>query len=216
MIRPACALVLAGLLAAAVRAQPGASETTPALRLAADDPAWAALAAGLRRQTSVTADFTERRWFAFKAEPTVLRGEARVSESRGLSLHYLAPDEQITIVDRGGVLLRSADGERAPPADPRGLAADFALLQALRLDLPALANTFELYGRRAAGDWTLVLVPRDPDLRRNLGQITVEGRADTVRRIELRRSAKQRVEILLDRPRPARPFTADELRRYFR
>jgi hypothetical protein len=216
MIRRVCALILAGLLAAAAPAQSGQPEPAPASRLAPDDLAWAALAAGLRRQAGVTADFTERRWFPFRAAPTILRGEARVSAEHGLSLHYLAPDEQITIIDRGGVLLRSASGERVPPADPRALAADFALLQVLRLDLAALAPAFELSGRRAEGTWTLVLVPRDPDLRRTLGQITVEGEADAVRRIELRRSAKQRVEILLERPRPGRPFTAEELRRYFR
>jgi hypothetical protein len=64
--------------------------------------------------------------------------------------------------------------------------------------------------------WTLALVPRAEELRRTLGAIIITGEADLVRRIELRRSAVQRVEILVGDPRPQTPFTAEELHRFFR
>jgi hypothetical protein len=217
MIRKHClALMLAGTMAAAALADESASLTDQAHRIARDDPGWGALSRELRGQANVAADFTEERWFSFKRTPTVLRGEVRISAEHGLSLHYLDPEEQIVIVDERGSLLRSAAGDRALPADPRAGAANFALLHLLRLDLGPLDTDFELYGQRTGPAWTIVLVPRADDLRRALGQISVEGEGTSVRHIELRRSATQRVEIAVTPPRPGAAFTAAEIRRYFR
>jgi hypothetical protein len=213
---PRLALALAGILAATVRADDTAAPTGPDHRLAPDDPGWGELAGDLRRQASVTADFTEERWFPFKRTPTVLHGEVRVSAEHGLSLHYLDPGEQIVIIDERGSLLRSPAGDRAPPADPRSGAANLALLHLLRLDLGLLARDFELYGQRTGAAWEIVLVPLDDDLRRALGQIAVQGEGAAVRRIELRRSAAQRVEITIMAPRSTGAFTAEEIRRFFR
>jgi len=214
MIR--CCLLLAGILTAVVRADEGQALETPANRVAPGDPAWAELAAGMRRQDCVTADFTEERRFSFKRAPTVLRGEVRVSAKHGLSLRYLGPNEQIVIIDERGVLLRSPEGDSIPLADPRAGAANSALLDVLRLDLGRLGRTFDLYGLRTGAAWKLALVPRAADLRRSLGRIVVEGAGGAVRRIELRRSATQRVEISVEPPRTTGAFTAGELLRYFR
>jgi hypothetical protein len=188
----------------------------PAHLLAPDDPAWQDLAAGLRAQTAVTADFTENRWFPFKKTPTVLTGEVRVSAGHGLSLHYLDPAGQTVVIDDRGLLVRSASGDTVPPADPRAGAANAALLHVLRFDLRTLADTFAVYGRRTGTAWQLALVPKDADLRRTLGQVAIEGDGTAVRRIELRRSALQRVEILVSPPTSTAAFTADELGRFFR
>jgi hypothetical protein len=185
-------------------------------RLTPDDPAWKELAGGLQQRPSVTADFTELRRFSFKKTPTVLKGEVRVSAEHGLSLHYLEPEEQIVINDEAGVLVRTAKGDRRPPAEPEATAANRALLAVLRLDLRPLAETFELYGQRSGTAWTLDLVPRGAELKRTLGQITVEGDGAAVRRIEFRRSLTQRVEIQVEPPRSLAPFSADELHRFFR
>ena len=216
MTRRTLCFAFAGIIAAAVRADEAGTLTNPAHRIAPDDPVWNDLAGELRKQPSVTADFTERRFFSFKKTPTVLRGEVRVSADRGLSLHYVDPEDHIVVIDGLGVLLRSAAGDSVPPADPRAGAAHTALLHALRLDLGPLAEAFELYGLRAGAAWTLALVPRAADLRRTLGQITVGGEGAAVRRIEFRRSATQRVEISVAPPRATASFTAEELRRYFR
>ncbi len=210
------ALVLALTLAAPLRASDADPLVAPAHRLAPDDPAWAELAGGLRNQPSVTADFTEQRRFAFRKTPTVLQGEVRVSTAHGLSLHYRGPENQTVIIDPRGLLVRTPAGDTVPPSDPRAAAANSALLHLLRLDLGPLADTFELYGLRTGTAWTIALVPRAAELRRTLGQISVEGEAAAVRRIEFRRSATQRVEILVAPPRSAAPFSADELRRFFR
>jgi hypothetical protein len=210
------ALILVGFFAVAGQANEPGSIAVPANRIAQDNPEWRRLAGELRSEAAVTAGFTELRWFAFKNSPTVLKGEVRVSADRGLSLHYLEPEEQTVIIDQQGGLLRSATGDRAMPSDPRADAANFALLHLLRLDLLLLSESFELYGRNTDSDWTLALVARDAELRRSLGTINVDGKGAAIIRIELRRSATQRVEITMTAPQTAASFSPDELRRYFR
>lgn len=207
------ALVVAGMSAGPARAD---GPVDAAHRIAPEDPGWSELGGELRARACIAADFTEERWFPFKRTPTVLHGEVRISADRGLSLSYLDPDRQVVIIDAKGSLLRSQAGDRALPADPRADAANLAMLHLLRLDLGALARDFELYGQRKGPQWTITLVPRSDDLRRSLGRISVEGEGGAVRRIELRRSATQRVEILVAPPRPPAVFTPDEVRLYFR
>jgi hypothetical protein len=90
------------------------------------------------------------------------------------------------------------------------------LLNLVRFDLPALAVDFDFYGQRDDPAWTLVLVPRQEPLRSHLSRITAAGEGLTIRRIEIRRTATEAVEILIAPPRPPAAFTADELTRYFR
>jgi glycosyltransferase involved in cell wall biosynthesis len=188
----------------------------PEHRLAPAAPAWSDLVAAFAQQPDTTADFTERRRFPFKKEPVELAGVVRVSSARGLSLHYTAPDERTVILDEQGMLLRAPAGEKIPPADPRATAAHEALRRILRFEFAALEKDFELYGRRDGPDWTLALVPRTKDLQRSIGRITVSGETAAIRRIELRRSAKQVIEILIAPPRPPAAFTAEEVKTYFR
>lgn len=183
------------------------------------DPAaaeWKDLAATLANRPDTLADFVERRRFSFKKQPVELTGEVRVSRAHGLSLHYLKPEERIVVLDEKGMRVQAAPGSAAPAADPRAEAASAALLDALRLDLPALAGRFEIYGRRDGGTWVFALVPREAALRRGIERITIEGAGAVVNRIELRHSAKQTIEILLSPPRATVPFTAEEVARFFR
>ncbi|MBI3885560.1 MAG: glycosyltransferase [Opitutae bacterium] len=210
----AVALLLAGALFG------GTAEPDPlvnaAHRLAPDAAGWADLLAAFAQRPDTTADFTERRFFPFKKQPVELRGEVRVSAAHGLSLHYTAPVDRTVILDEQGMLVRGAAGERELPADPRARAANEALRHILRFDFAALAKDFEIYGRRDGGAWSLALVARTAGLRRGLGSIAVSGEGAVVRRIELRHSAKQFVEINNAPPRPPAAFTAEELKRYFR
>ena len=189
---------------------------SPEHRLAPAAPEWSDLIDAFAHNPDVAADFAERRFFPFKKEPVALRGEVRVSATRGLSLHYTAPEERTVILDAQGVFIRAAAGEKAPPADPRAAAANEALLHVLRFDFAALAKDFELYGQRDGTAWKLALVSRTEALRRSVGQITVAGEAATIRHIEIRRTAKQAIEIVIEPPRPSAAFTAEELKRYFR
>ncbi len=213
-------VLLPGLLAPAPAARAAGEPPViaPGNRLVLDpvDPAWRDVLAGLDRRATVDAPFEEHRWFPFRKRPVVLKGEVRIDAARGLSLHYREPQDRVIIIDRLGMLLRQDGRDTTPPADDRARVANEALLHVLRFDFAALAASFELYGRRADQAWTLALVPRAEGLRRTLGAIVVSGQADLVRRIELRRSAVQRVEILIGDPRPPAPFTAEELHRFFR
>jgi len=190
----------------------------PEHRLQPDDPAWRDLLSAIeQRPATGVSDFEERRWFSFKKTPIVLKGEARVSTERGLSLDYPGAEPRTVIIDERGMLVREAGRDMAPPADARASAANLALLHVLRFNLRPLAESFEIYGERNGSAWTLALVPRADALRRTLGQITVAGESAAVRRIELRRSPTQRVEILIEPPRAQGvAFSADEVRRFFR
>lgn len=188
----------------------------PEHRLPPAAPAWNDLVETFAHQPDTTADFTERRQFPFKKDPVELQGEVRVSVAHGLSLHYTVPEDHIVILDEQGMLMRARAGEKAAPADPRATAANEALRHILRFEFTALEKDFELYGQRDGIAWSLALVPRTTALRGSIGRITVTGEAAAIRRIELRRSAKQAVEILIAPPRPPAAFTTEELKKYFR
>ena len=216
---PAAGVIVVLLLAAAL--VPGATAAAdplinPEHRVAPAAPAWGDLIEAFAHHPDTTADFTERRFFPFKKEPVSLAGEVRVSTTHGLSLHYTAPEARTVILDDHGVLIRAAAGEKTPPADPRAAAANDALRHILRFDLAALERDFDLYGQRDGAAWTLVLVPRTEAARRSVGRITVTGEAATIRRIEIRRTPKQAIEISIAPPRPPAPFTAAELKEFFR
>jgi len=179
-------------------------------------PEWRDLSEAFLHHPDTRADFTERRFFSFKKDPVELKGEVRVSVAWGLSLHYTAPEERTVILDSKGTLIRTPAGESSPVADPRAKGADDAMLHILQLDLPALGRDFELYGQRDGASWALALVPRTEALRRALDRITVKGEAATIRQIEIRRAARQAIEIVIEPPHPPAAFTEDELRRCFR
>jgi len=90
----------------------------PAHRLAPAAPAWSDLIDAFAHNPDIAADFTERRFFSFKKEPVDLKGEVRVSVTRGLSLHYTAPEERTVILDAHGVLIRAAAGITGRPPTP--------------------------------------------------------------------------------------------------
>lgn len=204
---------------AAVRAQePKPAEAAPAL-IPADHfeaTSWREISTAFATRPEAWADFTEKRYFPFKENPAVLRGEVRVSRARGLSLAYQAPDERIVIVDAAGLAIREKGRTTTPPADERSAAINRALMHVLRFDLDALATEFELSGKPAGATWLLTLVPRNEKVAQAFRRIVVEGEAGAVRRIELRRSQRQYIEITMSHERPAVSFTVEELARFFR
>ena len=205
---------------AATAAEPAASDLiSPAnkITLGQNDAPWTALTAALQAQGNVAAPFTEHRYLPFKKIPVVFSGDMRLSTERGLSLHYTSPEDRLMIVDATGVLLRDDRGRsRELPADPRAQGATSAMLHVMRFDFPALAKDFDLYGRRDGDTWQLAFEPRDSELAGTVSRIIVSGTAAEVRKLEMRKSALQRIEILVGEVHTQVLFTPDDLKKFFR
>jgi hypothetical protein len=192
---------------------------TPAHRIAVgeNDATWKDLAAALQANGNVAAPFTENRHLPFKKIPVVFTGDMRLSPERGLSLAYTKPENQLMIVDSKGVLLRDARGrQRELPNDPRAQAATTALLHVMRFDLLELSKNFELYGQRTGDDWQLVFDPRPGELANVLSRLIVTGHGSHVKKLEMRKSSLQGIEILIGDVRTHVDLTAEETQKFFR
>ncbi len=182
-----------------------------------NDAPWRELATALAANGNVTAPFTENRYLPFKKIPVVFTGDMRLSPERGLSLAYTKPENQLMIVDAQGVLLRDARGrQRELPKEPRAQAATTALLHVMRFDLTELSKNFELYGLRTGDDWQLVFDPRPGELANALSRLVITGQGAAVKKIEMKKSALQGIEILIGDVRTQVTFTPEETQKSFR
>lgn len=213
-------VVPSGGLAFAADSVSPASTPVPAGNLIVDpvnDPAWKDLFTRLAPNKARRSKFEEQRIFPFRNTPIVLTGDIRLLPERGLSLSYLGAKPQIVIIDRKGVLVRDEHGlERSAPSDPRAEAATSALFQILQFDLPALAKTFVLHGRRDGEAWTLGFEPRDATLGNLIGRVIVQGESGRLDHINLVKSDKQRIDISIRETQEDVAFSAEELKRFFR
>jgi hypothetical protein len=182
-----------------------------------DEGTWKPLVAVLASKGPIRAGFTERRFFTFRKQPTVLRGVIRISPDLGLSLEYTEPDPMILIVDAAGIIVRDRAGrDRQVPAGSREVGAIASLLPVLRFDVGALSANFDM---RAEGDpsgWSFEFTPKDRAMAQTLGTIIVRGVATDVTAIEFRRSATQRIEIEVGETAAGVVFKPAEIRRCFR
>jgi hypothetical protein len=178
---------------------------------------WKPLVDALAGKGPIVASFTERRFFPFRREGTVLKGILRISPQRGLSLQYVSPDPSILIADASGLLMKDGSGRASEmPVGSRQSGAVSALLPIMRFDLPALYPRFVIRALHVGAGWRFELTPRDPTASETLGTITVDGEETTVRHLEFRRSSSQRVEIDVGDTRSGRPFSGEDLKAYFR
>ncbi|MFA6959887.1 MAG: outer membrane lipoprotein carrier protein LolA [Opitutaceae bacterium] len=181
------------------------------------DADWQPVLADLKAKPPLKANFEEHRFYPFRKNFTKLTGEIRLDPVRGLSLHYLTPDDRLMVIDDKGGFMKDEKGRRRDlPDDPRAQAATTALLHVLRFDLVELAKNFDLYGARDGEFWRFTFVPRPGPLSGVLNPITVTGDSGLVRRIEMRKSSSQRVEIIIGETATGVTFSADELARFFR
>lgn len=215
----AWAFILLSIIAPAVAGTPPEDLVAPNHLLDPVHPAppWNSLLQKLQSKGNISATFTENRYFPFKKIPVVFTGEIRLSREKGLSLHYLTPDDRLMIIDEHGVLMRNASGRsKEGPSDPRALAATGALVHVMRFDLDELSKQFSSYAAGDANQWYFAFDPKDEALAHTLTRLIVSGEDDKVRRIQMRKSAIQSVEILIGETRENVTFTPEELKRFFR
>jgi hypothetical protein len=178
---------------------------------------WKPLVAALAAKGPIEASFTERRYFPFRHEPTILKGVLRISPERGLSLQYTDPEPSVLIADAAGLVQRDGRGRsRELASGSREAGAVASLLPIMRFDLQALAPRFVIRGRRTDAGWEFEFTPSDPDAAGSLGVISVLGAGTDVTHLRFRRSASQRVEIDVGGTRTGVVFTAAELAQFFR
>jgi hypothetical protein len=178
---------------------------------------WKPLLTALATKGAIQGSFTERRYFPFRHDPTILTGTLRVSPDRGLSLQYVQPEASTLIADSSGILLRDAAGHDSPmPSDSHQAGAISSLLPIMRFDLAALFPKFDIMAQRTGPDWRFEFTSKDPQAASALGVITVVGTGEDVRHLEFKRSEHQRIEIEVEGTRSGVVFTASELRQFFR
>jgi hypothetical protein len=195
----------------------GADDTGVLLGPGSDLGALKPVVTALAAQGGVRATFTERRFFPFKREATVLKGVLRISPQRGMSLQYTEPEDRVMVADDAGLILRDGAGhERKMPPGSREAGAVASLLPIMRFDLPELLPAFDIRARGNSAGWTFEFTPRGPGATQGLGSILVGGSGSTVTRLEFKRSATQRVEIEVGTTETGVTFAPDELRRFFR
>ncbi len=213
-MRTLCAAAVAlALIAAAGAAQDAGVLLSPG----AGAGEWRPLIDALKAKGSLSAPFTEHRFFPFRHDALVLAGVLRISPERGLSLQYTRPEESVVVADSSGMITRDAKGRsREVPAGARGSGAVAALLPIMRFDLDALYPRFDIRARREGAAWSFVFTPRDPEVARSLGEITVGGEGTDVRHLEFKRSQAQRIEIDVGETSSGVTFTDAETRQYFR
>jgi hypothetical protein len=205
-------LVVGALLSVAATAQgPGT------LLTAGNEGEWKPLIDTLAAKGAVTAPFTELRFFPFRREPLLLKGVLRTSPDRGLSLQYLDPDPNILIADSTGLVLRDAKGRsRAVPSGSRETGAVLSLLPILQFNMAALYPRFVVRASRTGEDWRFEFTPKDAGDAGALGAITVGGTGSDVHYLEFKRSSSLRIEIEVGANRTGTPFSAGDLKQFFR
>jgi hypothetical protein len=195
----------------------GAPEAGLAVLPAGEAGPWTPVIGALAAKGPIQASFTERRYFPFRREPTVLKGILRISPAHGLSLQYTSPEAGVMIADSAGLVIRDRAGRsRELAAGSREGGAVASLLPVMSFDLPALYPRFAIRFRQTGGDWQFEFTPKDPGAAKSLGTIMVAGSGSEVRHLEFRRSATQRIEIDVGKTRSGAAFTPAEVATYFR
>lgn len=219
-IAAAAAAVLLVVSAVSLRATLPDDIVAPSYRLSiANDPFWRTLFHTLSSQGGIHSQFEELRFLPIRKRPVVLTGEMRLSPDRGLSLHYLKPQESCVMIDSRGIVFRDAKGRvHEVGSDPRAQGATSTLLRVMRFDPVVLERDFAVYGVRDGIAWQVVFDPKPDAAVRDisLGRIIVRGQEDAVLLIEFRRSDRQRIEIHVGPTRTGVIFSPTELATWFR
>ena len=178
---------------------------------------WHWLFAAIAAKGNTHSTFTENRTFTARKTPIILTGEMRLIPATGLSLHYLTPDDTLTIIDTRGIYSRNAKGRISEiKAGTRDAGLVAALLPVMRFDEENLFKNFVIHAARDAADWRFDFVPRDEKLAAALGSITVTGAGTQIKHLAFNASPKVRVEVTVGETKTGVTFSPDDLQKFFR
>ena len=140
------------------------------------------------------ATFVETQYLAVLKRPVESRGELFFDAPDRLEKRTLAPKPETLVVEHG--MLSIERGSRrhvvALGAYPQiGMLID-SIRATLAGDRASLEGVYTVDVTTGEPDWSLRLAPRDPQLAALVRQITIEGRGDTIRRIEALRPGGDR------------------------
>lgn len=168
-----------------------------AVDLSTPPPQWQAIFDDLAKHPRIEADFSERRFFAFRRSPRRLEGQMIYNSKRGFALSYSAPRYTVFVQPGLGIHVVRAEGE----ADevPQGAASATALRimpHLMRFAPQELAKDFSASGEiDTDGSWRLLLRPTVIASLPGMQEIRMEGAGGQLSKLVLVRAANERSEI---------------------
>lgn len=154
---------------------------------AADD--LGALLERFARRPHGHATFVETQYLAMLKRPLESRGELFFDAPDRLEKRTLSPKPETLVVEHGLLTIERSSRRHvvALSAYPQiGLLID-SIRATLAGDRASLESVYAIELTAGEPDWVLHLSPHDPQLAALVRRITIEGRGDTIRRIEAQR-----------------------------
>ena len=168
----------------------------------AAEPALADVMRQLAAVPSAQARFTERKQIALLKTPLVLTGTLRYERPNKLEKHVLTPyDERIAIVGNE-VSVENKTRGRTQNLSAAANSTLQALVESLRAtlagDLASLKRHFDVVFEGNAGEWAIVLVPRDAGTLALITRIRLAGTGDRLHRIDIDEAGGDRSEMSIE------------------
>jgi outer membrane lipoprotein-sorting protein len=165
----------------------------------AAEPALADVMRQLAAVPSARARFTETKQVALLKTPLVLTGTLRYERPNQLEKHVLTPyDERIAIVGNE-VSVENKTRGRTQNLSAASNSTLQALVESLRAtlagDLASLERHFDVVFEGNAGEWAIVLVPRDAGTLALITRIRLAGTGDRLHRIDIDEAGGDRSEM---------------------
>lgn len=189
-------------MVASLQANEAADEPLSPINVSALDADWQALFDLMHAVDYVAAPFTEERYFTFRRTPKAYAGIFRKDPDGHVSLAYTTPETVALHLGEGFAFYRKGEGtvRRIPQSNSQSdTLALFPKL--LNFDLVSVSAFYDLSGELNDLVWRLNFDAK-PAFADEVSyqQITISGDATAVQRIELIKSAKQRVVIMMGDP----------------
>ncbi len=131
------------------------------------------------------AAFVELHFMAILDRPLESSGELFYDAPDRLEKRTLAPKPESLVLERGTLKVRRGEHTHAVALRDYPQIAPFidSVRATLAGDLAALEHTYVLSFEGGAGNWTLVLVPREAELAARIARIRMTGSQDLVREV---------------------------------